>query len=90
MRLITWWRLKCPNSCANTASISDTSRRESKRVEKNDPLGLAETGEISIAVIAAARAIHYKKTAGLEAAFPHQLFNTRLEWSIFKRRKFIE
>ena len=61
-----------------------------QRVKKNDPFGFAETGEISITVVATARAIHHKKTTGFETTFSHQLFNARFERRVSKRRKFVE
>src|SRR5687768_7353343 len=59
-------------------------------VEKNDPLGLAETSKISIAMAAAARSIHYEKTAGFETALSHQLLDAFLERGIFKWSELVE
>ena len=61
-----------------------------ERVEEHDALGLAEAGEVGVAVGAAARAIHHEQPAGLEAAFGEQLLDAALERAFLHGRELVE
>ncbi len=61
-----------------------------ERVEEHDALGLAEAGEVGVAVAAAARAVHHEQAAGLEAALGQQLLDAALERAFLHGRELVE
>ncbi len=61
-----------------------------KRIEEDDTLGLAETGEISIAMRRSFRRIHDEEAFGFESAFGEKRFDMLLESRIRHGREFVE